>query len=190
MYIFAVLNRSCHVNHAFTSPADFITSSCAATTSLFQYGLILNGGAYFQRGMSLRAEVWFDHCPHGDRHERTTVKHGGANSHIFRRHTGGAMQNSRVSSLTYSRTSSSGRATLVEYRKYKRGSQPILGPVYSERCTGGHRKGGARGANPDNFGPLTPYSGLLYRRCRTSRNHLPNRSPARASSPRHQGKMR
>lgn len=25
--------------------------------SLFQYGLILNGGAYFQRGMSLRAEV-------------------------------------------------------------------------------------------------------------------------------------
>ena len=45
-----------------------------------------------------------------------------------------------------------------EYRKYKRGSQPIPGPVCSERCTGGHRKGGSRGANPDTrpARPRTP----------------------------------
>src|SRR3990172_5687923 len=62
-----------------------------STGSLFQYGLIPNGGAYFQRGMSLKAEVWVDHYPHGDRHERTTIEHGGAITRLFKRHAGGAI---------------------------------------------------------------------------------------------------
>ncbi|HVA54885.1 MAG TPA: hypothetical protein VNI53_03665, partial [Gammaproteobacteria bacterium] len=35
-------------------------------------------GAYFQRGMSLKARVWVDHSPHGDRHARTGTENGGA----------------------------------------------------------------------------------------------------------------
>src|SRR3990167_3268763 len=64
---------------------------CRYNGSLFQYGLIPNGGRYFQRGMSLKTEVWVDHYPHGDRHERTTTDHGGAITRLFKRHAGGAI---------------------------------------------------------------------------------------------------
>src|SRR3990167_4131395 len=62
-----------------------------STRSLFQYGLIPNGGPYFQQGMSLKASIWVDHYPHGDRHERTTIEHGGAITRLFKRHAGGAI---------------------------------------------------------------------------------------------------
>jgi hypothetical protein len=56
--------------------------------SLFQYGMSLNMGAYFQGGVSLKARVWVDHCPHGDRHERSAAQNGGAIARLSQRHTG------------------------------------------------------------------------------------------------------
>ena len=77
-----------------------------------------------------------------------------------------------------------------EYKKYKRGSQPIPSPVLGEDCAGARRYVGPRDANPAYFARIGSYSPLLYRRAPASRGHLPSRSPARASSPRHQRKMR
>lgn len=45
-------------------------------------------GAYFQGGVSLKARVWVDHCPHGDRHERNAAQNGGAIACLSQRHTG------------------------------------------------------------------------------------------------------
>src|SRR4030067_838526 len=62
-----------------------------ASQSLFQYGLIPNRDAYFQQGMSLKAEVWVDHCPHGDRHERKRTENGGAITPLSKRYAGGGI---------------------------------------------------------------------------------------------------
>jgi hypothetical protein len=46
----------------------------------------LNMGTYFQEGVSLKARVWADHGPHGDRHERNAAQNGGAIARLSTAH--------------------------------------------------------------------------------------------------------